>query len=441
MQHLFRGKPLPPDAVVFVLGDPTFGLSGFSNLQGETVLLVDAQGDTVDSHTYTIGNREGVSEERVSDDSEWEDGRWEGGTPGRTNSVSPKTRDVAIEPASFELPFGGRSVVSLRVVNHGTMVARAHVHLVGADSAAGDSIFSVEAGASVWVEVTIESSPGVRETYVAEVVAPGDEDPTNDRATVEIVFGVPSGSVVVTELMVAPTEGTEWVEVQNRASFEVDLAGWGLRDRSGRVGRVQPAEPVAPGGRRILARVPLAGSPTSVVSPWPALNDGGDTLTLLDATDSEVDDVTYDSSRPGRSIERIDVSVEGGPDNWLVSTASGGSTPGQPNSVAYDATAQLRIDATPSPFADTTEITVTVDSRHARLMLRVFDRLGRLRRTLASGEQVGSRFVTVWDGRDDRGVRVKPGPFVIDVEAVAENGRILRARNTVIYGRGLQFGP
>ena len=72
--------------------------------------------------------------------------------------------------------------------------------------------------------------------------------------------------------------------------------------------------------------------------------------------------------------------------------------------------------------------------------MRVFDRVGRLRRVLVQGAEVGSRFVTTWDGRDDRGGRVKPGPHILDVEAVSD-GQILRARTTVVYSRGLGKRP
>lgn len=93
--------PLPAESLVFVVGDPTFGHSGFSNVHGEAVVLIDASGDTVDVHTYSLSNEEGVSEERVDDRGDWMPAKWTGGTPGRTNSVSPKATDLAVEPAAF----------------------------------------------------------------------------------------------------------------------------------------------------------------------------------------------------------------------------------------------------------------------------------------------------------------------------------------------------
>ena len=435
--------PPPPESLVFVLGDPTFGRSGWSNVHGELVLLLDATGDTVDAHTYSIVNEEGVSKERVDADLDvWKPGKWIGGTLGRTNSVSPKIRDLAIEPATFTFPFGESPLISLRVLNHGQSTEKAEIRLVGPDTIAGTGALPIVAGGSALIEVVLDPIPGQRVTYAVEVVLPGDEDPTNDRSRVDVVFGVAQGAVLVTEMMVAPAAGEpEWVEVENRSSYSVDLDGWGLRDGSGRTGRVQMAAMLGQGDRRILAKAELGGSATAIVTPWPTLNDGGDSLVLLDAADSEIDKVAYDVSHPGRSIERIDLGEEGAPSNWLASTAIQGATPGRPNSVAHDPSVDVSVEVSPSPFVEVTEVIVTLKAWRARLILRVFDRVGRLRRTLAAGTEVGSRFTTVWDGRDDRGRRVKPGPFVVDVEAITSAGATQRARTTVIYGRGLGLSP
>ena len=436
--------PPPAESLVFVVGDPTFGHSGWSNVRGEVVLLLDASGDTVDAHTYSIVNTEGVSEERVDAGFDvWKPGKWIGGTFGRTNSVSPKVRDLAIEPATFIFPFGESPILSLRVLNHGQSPEIAEIRLVGQDTIAETGALPIAAGGSAQIEVVLDPIPGQRATYVAEVVLPGDEDPTNDRSRVDVTFGVPRGAVLVTEMMVAPAAGEpEWVEVENRSSYSVDLDGWGLRDGSGRTGRVQVAAVLGQGDRGILAKEALMdGLATAIVAPWPTLNDGADSLVLLDAFGSEIDQVAYDASRRGRSLERIDLGEEGGPSNWLVSTANRGATPGRPNSVAHDPSVDVSVEVSPSPFVEMTEVIVTLKARRARLILRVFDRMGRLRRTLAAGTEVGSRFTTVWDGRDDRGRRVKPGPFVVDVEAITSAGATQRARTTVIYGKGLGRSP
>ncbi|GEM_PF-6379412 len=141
----------------------------------------------------------------------------------------------------------------------------------------------------------------------------------------------------------------------------------------------------------------------------------GDSVTLFDGTGSETYRGIYESSRLGRSLERIDLSAPGDGSNWLSSTAPFGATPSGPNAVAFAPDGSLHLEARPSPFSESSQVTVETGVRRARLVVRVFDRVGRLRRVLVQGAEVGSRFVTTWDGRDDRGVRVKPGPHILDV--------------------------
>jgi len=340
------------------------------------------------------------------------------------------------------LSSGESAVIWLRIWNHGERPAVGQVRVMGPDTVQGIGAPSIASGGSALVEAVLNPMPGRRVSYIAEVVLPDDEDPTNDRAAVEVVYGAERSAVVLAEMMVAPAPGgQEWVEVQNLSSHAVDLDGWGLRDASGRTGRVQMASALGPMERRVLAKTGLTGTPTAIVTPWPTLNDGGDSVVLLGAVDSEIDVATYEASRPGRSLERIDLGREGDPSNWLPSTATQGATPGHPNSVAHEPSVNLRVDVSPSPFVETTVVTVTLESRRARLILRVFDRVGRLRRTLSAGSEVGSRFTAVWDGRDDRGRRVKPGPFVVDVEAVTADGSRQRTRTTVVYGMGLGLSP
>ena len=40
------------------------------------------------------------------------------------------------------------------------------------------------------------------------------------------------GNVVINEVMPNPTSGTEWIELYNKTSREIDLTGWWLEDGS-----------------------------------------------------------------------------------------------------------------------------------------------------------------------------------------------------------------
>ena len=124
-EHSTRYDPLPEDALILTVEDATLGKGGLSNSGPERILLVAQSGDTVAAMTYRVGNPPGYSEEKIdpwSDDGpeNWADSRWEGGTPGRVNSLSRKTDDLALvrDP---EMPVavgaGEEVVVELTVVN------------------------------------------------------------------------------------------------------------------------------------------------------------------------------------------------------------------------------------------------------------------------------------------------------------------------------------
>ncbi|MFQ6104441.1 MAG: FlgD immunoglobulin-like domain containing protein [Candidatus Glassbacteria bacterium] len=66
----------------------------------------------------------------------------------------------------------------------------------------------------------------------------------------------------------------------------------------------------------------------------------------------------------------------------------------------------------PNPLNPETTIEVTISDDHAKLTtLAVYDLRGRLVKTLKSGMLAPGRYRFVWDGKDDRGVKVKSGIY------------------------------
>tara|TARA_B100001123_G_scaffold444678_1_gene594186 strand:+ start:992 stop:1840 length:849 start_codon:yes stop_codon:yes gene_type:complete len=129
--------PLPGDASLFLLDDGTFGRSGLSNTQAETIVLLNAQGDTIDTHTYSIGTDEGFSEERTRGIEDlWSAMLWRGGTPGSINSISPKEMDLEVTADVTLVPYSHEPLVALTLHNRGRQAA------------GGDLILSLE-GAEV----------------------------------------------------------------------------------------------------------------------------------------------------------------------------------------------------------------------------------------------------------------------------------------------------
>ena len=150
----------------------------------------------------------------------------------------------------------------------------------------------------------------------------------------------------INELQIAPaSSGLEFVEVILIGSEPLDLSKLTLEDS-----RKKPGQLVFPDGEsRILNPgeiVVLAQNPELLqnvfgkmhvvgVKPWPALNNGGDSIALR-AGSTLLDSFAYGSNdyTRGISLERIDPNVPAAIQrNWSPSTAPRGATPGSRNSV------------------------------------------------------------------------------------------------------------
>jgi len=64
----------------------------------------------------------------------------------------------------------------------------------------------------------------------------------------------------------------------------------------------------------------------------------------------------------------------------------------------------------------------TEAARGRRLTVRVHDLLGRPVRTLTEGQRLATDAAFVWDGNDDAGVPAPAGLYVVQAEALPEDG-------------------
>ncbi len=165
-----------------------------------------------------------------------------------------------------------------------------------------------------------------------------------------IFFQAQPGDVVINEIYpdTNPSFGlpnAEFVELLNTSGTAIDLANWTLSDPS-KTG-VIPAYILQPDSFLILTEAKgqteySAHGPTVTVDPWPSLNNGGDNLTLADATGQTIFHVPYtdewykdtDKDDGGFTLEMIDPASDcQGEHNWRASNNPLGGTPGTANSV------------------------------------------------------------------------------------------------------------
>lgn len=150
--------------------------------------------------------------------------------------------------------------------------------------------------------------------------------------------------LVINEIHYAPGEGDlEFVEVYNRSQRPIDLQVVAVSDsRSAPVPLTDRPHLLAPGAFVVLAQnreaiVNAFPSLSNILTPqpWPALNNGGDAVTLYRDGATVVDSVRYGPSwgEDGLSLERIDPNGPSDASNFAPSTAASGATPGRVNSV------------------------------------------------------------------------------------------------------------
>jgi hypothetical protein len=181
--------------------------------------------------------------------------------------------------------------------------------------------------------------------------------------------------VVINELMYNPAtgvDGDEFLELYNRGSAPVDLSGWSF---SGITLTFAAGTTIAANGYLVVSKdaarysQTYGGTPSAVYTG--SLSNGGEAITLKDATAAVIDTVTYSDRAPwpgtpdgeGASLEVVDPAADNTDYlDWAGSTAPSGYTPRAQNSVFRSTGVGPRItnvSASPTSPAPNQPVTVT----------------------------------------------------------------------------------
>ena len=172
--------------------------------------------------------------------------------------------------------------------------------------------------------------------------------------------------VIFTELFPDPSPviglpEAEFIELHNRSTLPVDLAGWKFSVPTSTA--ILPSYVLMPGSYVVVASAGSTSLFTSGsvigVSNFPTLNNSGDHLVLRDVSDSIIDEVNYtdfwysddDKRQGGWTLELIDPeNICAESENWVASEDESGGTPGRQNSVIAnkpDVTGPILLSAIP----------------------------------------------------------------------------------------------
>lgn len=360
----------PFDALIITIDDNTLGNGGLSNSTAETVFLLNAEGDTVAQYTYSVGNADGISDEKIElneDDSasNWANALRVNGTPGFANSVTRAQIDGTLTAQSLAItpyPLRENTPASISVL----------LRNVGRETLAGVNVdFDLiprgrEFGAPIYLgnvaaQQTVASNDTLRLHFNAPAMKPGrynllatltianDVNAANDTVSLPIAVGWARETIIINEIMFEPASGQpEWIEIFNPQNFSLPLPDWVVEDESGAKGAITQTIFIPPKSYRVLTASKdveslfnLADTAIILLNRFPSLNNSGDAVFLRDFSGALIDSIVFEKEwgEAGKSIEKIWYERANVQRNWLPSKSHRGATPATFNSVsprAYD---------------------------------------------------------------------------------------------------------
>jgi len=473
---------IPGGSLVLTLDNITFGSRGLSNSKAETVFLINSGGGIISQYTYSLGNEQGFSDEKIdlegsNSPDNWADSKSSFGTPGAPNSVSLLNFDLAVLPDDINFspepvqagqtltitstvrnvgktPVGQFKLIFLEDFN-GNLVADSGEELPPAFEFSGTFLPRDSTSFSLQSSNVL---PGEHLIF-AKIKFESDEDTTNNSASKQFFVGFPERTAVINEIMYSPlSHQPEWIEILNLSTLPINLAKWSVSDSdfSKRVNFGSNSN-LAPNGFFVLAEDssifdffnPLIGS-VSVSKKLPSFNNDFDSVLLYDPSDIILDRVDYNKDwggDSGISLEKINPALASNDNtNWSSSVTILGGTPGEQNSIfTQTLPADADLSIAPNPFSpdndgyeDFAIISYEVPITTASVNIKIYDLRGRLVRFLANNQPSGSRNSIVWDGHDDNGRLSRIGIYVVFLRALnAEAGLLRTQKKTVVLAANL----
>jgi hypothetical protein len=340
------------------------------NNSGDKVILIDSLNRTIDSLEYlpAWGGSNGKSLERIEPSgssitqSNWSESKDKNGaTPGKINSVAVKQYDLALTNAQLKyksISITDKNELIITALNNGKQTVNNYAVKIYADINNDTLIQQTELIKTITGPIltpkdsatfTANCAPyssGINR-YFAYVDFVNDEDITNNKKYAQFTaykINEERNDLVINEIMYAPAlRQPEWIEVYNNSQKEIDLKNYKLSDNTDTATVITKSLVIKPKEYLVIAAdssliKDYAITSQFVCAKFPALNNSGDKVILIDSLNRTIDSVEYQSSwggSGGKSLERIEPSgLSIKQSNWLESKDKNGATPGKKNSVS-----------------------------------------------------------------------------------------------------------
>ncbi len=423
------------------IGEPVEASFSLRNSGGTMILW---RGEIpVSSFAWDNGGDDGVSFERITPGSPnfAPCVARAGSTPGALNSVTPAENDLALTSVEASVDDGLtrlRIVVSNRGANAADSVLLRIHDLTEGQLLDSVTVDALSPGDSASIETTYFFEP--MWVHLAAAI-PHDDRTANDS----LEFWAPGCNyppVILSEIMPAPEADSraEWVEILSIHNQDTDISGWRLGDSRKLCFISEDALLLSPGERLVLAWdrhaffVQHGHTPHSLVEldSWAQLNNGGDTVRLVDSHGLIADAFGYDKA-PANShtFGRCENDSEA---VWGESVDAGG-TPGETNRVfVAGQSSMLHLSIRPQVFSpdgdgvdDTVLIRVDAPTMD-EVTLELYDRRGRLVYDFRADRMKANEYV--WHGTDNGGAPLPIGIYIVycEVDGRATKQAVVIAR-------------
>ena len=453
---------LYPDA--YVLED--LGTTYFTN-GGRDLTLYNANDEEIDRANYLLSwyqdaNKEdgGYSLERINLDEPCRAGdNWaasvseNGGTPGTVNSINSNDPDTTPPMATvvFVIDSTNLEVYFSETIDELSLLSATVV--VSPELA----ILELSPIFPNLNSVRIELGDPLTENIVYSLSVTGFADCVGNENTEKqtLNFGLPqeaaAGDILINEVLFYPQTGSsDFVEVVNVSDKIISLQNWALQN-SDLTTRVITSNPVLmfPGDylvftaspQNIIQEYPF-GKPENYLGmeSLPSYNNSSGSVILIDQAETEMDRFDYLDSYhfsllntfKGVSLERMSFTRptnDGG--NWTSAAETVGfATPGYLNSQYNpEGTARTNFEFENeifSPdndgFEDVLNLNYSLESPGYVATIEIYDRSGRLLKTLENNLLLAASGTISWDGVTDDGIKARIGPHIYVISLFNLNG-------------------
>ncbi|PKL86158.1 MAG: hypothetical protein CVV22_04515 [Ignavibacteriae bacterium HGW-Ignavibacteriae-1] len=379
-----------------------------------------------------------------------------GATPGKRNSVFPVDYDISITSAAQNTDdytisvliesIGIKSINSVRLVLYADMNFD---NIFDESEAIYDSQIDLNDNIAI---VELDNSLNTQEIFSSifnlqiEVIATNDDNPENNFSRFPAFMKGKTPKITINEIMFDTEAGyAEYLELYNHESKSVNLSGFGLYDRAELWSAryiinnliIPPKEYyVIAYDSTIFENFAYLENMNNTFIPNNKLNlNNNDDLLVLAMPDKSIlDSLTYfstwhlkdDIDTKNRSLEKINIEMPSSEKmSWTTCLQPSGGTPGMQNSTYVELVRDGMLNVSPNPFSPN----VTKEGSHclisysliyekAKITAKIYDLAANPVRTILSEHWTSNEGFFAWDGRDDSGLKLPVGPYILYFEAI-----------------------